>query len=480
MKPAPRVAVLISLAVLACAAAEPVTISVDARQPGSAIPNNALGLSFETSLVLPGGRGVHYFRRDNQPLVALFKTLGVKSLRIGGNSVDAPGIPIPSPADLAALFEFAEAAGVKVIYSVRLQDGQPDSAALAARFIHDHYPSAIETLAIGNEPGYYKDYDIYRAKWSAIRDAIVSVFPQVRFSGPDQNPAPELCRKMVHDFGGAAPGSLVEITVHNYPFGCAYRNPSEHDAAKLIPVDAAAGREKMLAPAAYGTYDKILRGIAEAVSGAPVSFRLTETNSFWFSGLEGASDRYASALWAVDYLHWWTSHGASGLSFHTGDRTGGAISLPCRYAAFVSSSKGYEVRPLAYGMKLFDLGSHGKVLPVSLSGADRGLVAYAILREDNTVVVTIIDKSHGEAAASQDVQLKLGKPLAAAKAQAIFLTAADGDIAAGSSVVTLGGAPIGEDGSWNGHWTPLPVTAAADAITVTIPPASAAVVRIAP
>jgi hypothetical protein len=339
MRPALLTA-LFSLTVVACVAAEPITISVDPRQPGAKISANTLGLSFETSLMLPNDKGVRYFRPDNKPLVELFKTLGVKSLRIGGNSVDAPEIPVPGQADVAALFEFASAADVKVIYSVRLQNGDPQSAVQIAKQIHDHYAATLESFAIGNEPGYYKNYEVYRAKWSAIRDAIVAVFPKARFCGPDQNPSPELCRKMVRDFGGAS-GRLVQLTLHSYPFGCSYRNPGERDVTKLVPIDDAAARESMLAPAAYGTYEKIRQGIADAVAGTPVSFRLTETNSFWFSGIKGASDSYASALWGLDYLHWWTSHGAAGLNFHTGDRTGGAVSLPCRYAAFVSSAQGY-------------------------------------------------------------------------------------------------------------------------------------------
>ena len=479
MRPIPlALLALLCLTAAASPAAEPVTIAVDPLHPGPRISPDALGLSFETSLMLPDDHGVRYFRPGNRPLVALFRTLGVHSLRIGGNSVDAPGIPVPSPADVASLFEFAKAAGVKVIYSVRLENGDPASAAQLAKQIHDHFADTLQSFAIGNEPGYYKDYDVYRAKWTAIRDAIVSVFPEARFCGPDQNPSPELCRRMAHDFG-APSGRLVQITVHSYPFGCAFRNPSQRDVTKLIPVDPAAAREKMLSPAAYATYEKIRQGIAEAVSGTPLSFRLTETNSFWYSGLAGASDRYASALWAADYLGWWTSHGAAGLNFHTGDRTGGAVSLPCRYSAFVSSPNGYEVRPLAYGMKLFALGSQGRVLPVAVpSSAEAQLAAYAVLADDHAILVTIINKDHGAGAAGTDVQVKLGGPSAPAKAQAIFLRAANGDIAADSSAVTLGGAPIGQDGAWNGRWTPLPPAPDPHTLTIPMPPASAAVIRL--
>jgi hypothetical protein len=467
--------ILLSL-IIRSAAAEPITIFVNCRQPGAEISERTLGLSYETSLLLQDEKGVHYFRPANKPLVAVFKTLGIKCLRIGGNSVDAPSIPIPTEADVSALFEFARAAGVKVIYSVRLQDGDPQSAAKFAKQIHDHFADTLDCFAIGNEPGYYKDYDFYRTKWAAIRDAMAAVFPKARFCGPDQNPSPDLCKKMVRDFASAG---LVQITQHSYPFGCAYKNPKERDVTRLIPMDAAASREKMLAPDAYGTYEKILKGMTEAVAGTSVSFRLSEVNSYWFSGLKGASDSYASALWGLDYLYWWAAHGADGLNFHTGDRTGGAVALPCRYAAFASSSHGYEVRPLGYGMKMFDLGGRGKQIPVSVPPESaQALVAYGALTNDKTVLITIINKTHGVGATNLDIQLGLDPPLAASEARVIYLTARNGDLAADSSEVTLGGAPMREDGSWQGHWTPLSVFANdPHGIIVTMPPASAAVIK---
>ena len=222
------------------AAAEAATVSVNTSQPGTQIRRDALGLSYETSLMLPDAHGVHYFRPDNKPLIALFKTIGVKSLRIGGNSVDAPNVAVPSEADVTAFFEFAKAAGVKVIFSVRLEEPKsPDatnasliaspgslanaqSAARFAKFIHDHYSGVLDCFAIGNEPGYFKDYALYSSKWKAIHDAIVAVYPDAKFCGPDQNPSPELDAKMAHDFAGAG---LIKITQHSYPFGCAYKNP---------------------------------------------------------------------------------------------------------------------------------------------------------------------------------------------------------------------------------------------------------------
>jgi len=94
----------------------PVTLSIEPASAGELINPEFTGLSYEVALVLPAANGVHYFRADNAPLVALFRTLGIKSLRIGGNTSDRNVRQLPAEADLASLFGFAKAAGVKVIY----------------------------------------------------------------------------------------------------------------------------------------------------------------------------------------------------------------------------------------------------------------------------------------------------------------------------------------------------------------------------
>lgn len=460
-------------------ATEAAVVSVMTTKPGAKIPADALGLSYETSLMLPSTNGVRYFRPDNKPLVQMFRTLGIKSLRIGGNSVDAASIAIPGEADIRSLFEFAKAAGVKVIYSVRLEDGDPQSAAAIAKFIRQHYAKTLDSFAIGNEPkGYYKDTNVFLAKWSAIRDAMVAVWPDARFCGPDDNPSVPWCKLMVHHFG-APTGPLVQITQHSYSFGCSYKNPGEKDVTKLVPVDVSTAREKMLAPDACKIYQKIYDGIQVSIGVAPISFRMTEVNSYWFSGLQGASDSYASALWGLDYTHWWTMRGADGLNFHTGDRTGGAINLPCRYAVFVTSTNGYEARPLAYGLKLFSIGGQGRVLPVVVEGeTNQNLVAYATLADKTTVNVTLINKAFGPITTNTEVRIEFASSLAGKEAKALYLTARNGDIAAGSSAVALGGASILPDGTWRGEWTSLPVASPTNCLSLTMPPACAAVVRV--
>jgi hypothetical protein len=457
---------------------DPIVVQIGSDPAGSIVPADALGLSYETSLLRPNADGLRYFRPENRELLQVFKTIGVKSLRIGGNSVDDPKVPLPDQDDVRSLFRFARQTGVKVIYSVRLQNGDPASAAEFARLIRGEFRNELECFAIGNEPSYYKDYAVYKAKWVAIRDAIVCVFPEARFCGADDNPKPELIANLVRDFG-TREGRLVQITQHSYPFGCSYKNPKEgtKDVTKLIPVDAAEARNRMLTAPPLGLYEEILKGMKAAVAGTPLTFRLTETNSYWFSGLAGASDRYASALWAVEYLHWWMSHGAAGINFHTGDRTGGSVNLPCRYAAFVSSAKGYEVRPLAYGMKLFAESGTGRYLPTHIA-APQGeqVAAYAVARGDGVIAVTLINRNAKDEAG---IRIDVASVQTVQRARVLRLQAKANDPAAESRDVTLNDASIDDAGKWNGKWLALGKPAlAGTAVSVTLAPASAAVVEI--
>jgi hypothetical protein len=457
---------------------EQIAVNITTNKPGQNISEESVGLSYETKQLLPDENGVHYFSQDNTSLLKMFKTLGVRNLRIGGNSVDASNIPIPDEDDLHSFFQFAKAAKVKVIYSVRLQDGDPKSAQQIAKVINENYSDVLESLAIGNEPSYYEDYEVYVSKWTAIRDAILEVYPDAVFCGPDQNPDAERLKKLVDDFGYPE-GRLVQLTQHNYPFGCSYQNYRERDVTKLVPYDAEESIDKMLADTAYAIYEDILKGMVDAVEGTPITFRLSETNSFWYSGLKGASDRYASALWALDYMHWWTSHGAEGLNFHTGDLTGGEIILPCRYAAFVSSGIGYEAKPLAYGMKLFSLGGKGQSLPVDISSTSNHLlVAYANLNPPNEVLVTLINKAHKDKQ-SKEISIQFDRSIIDSDVEVIFLNAEANNIAATSSDLVLGNSQIEHDGTWEGHWQKLPESQVVDnSLTINLQPASAVLLRL--
>lgn len=455
----------------------PVTIKLNTRETGIEISPLALGLSYEMKDILPNQNGEYYFHPDNKALINLLKTLGIRHLRLGGNSVDSPNVPTPSEKDIHTFFQFARAAGLTVIYSIRLQDGDLEYARMVAKIINDNYKDLVESISIGNEPYYYRDNEVYINRWSSIHDAILEVYPDAVFNGPDTNPNIERMKALISNFDNNE-GRLVQITQHSYPFGCSYENPGEPVYIKLIPKDRVLSRENMLNPSSYAIYQGIFNIINEAIEGTNLSFRLSETNSYWYSGLREVSNSFASALWGLDYLYWWTTHGAEGLNFHTGDITGGVRRQPAFYAAFATSDEGYAAMPIAYGMKLFAMGSNGNSIPVEISTPDnKNIVAYSTVSKEGNVFLTIINKEY-KINKDQKISIRLDRKISDTQIKSIALNAKNNDIAEITDI-TLGEASINEDGSWEGKWNDINTSSIDDfTLGISIPCASALLIKI--
>src|SRR5208282_2487787 len=118
-------------------AASSIDITLDSKSPGSTISSGFIGLSYEMSLVCPAQSGEYFFSPANKPLIKLFQTLGIQNLRVGGNTADRVTVKIPNKADIDSLFAFAQGAGVKVIYTLRLNGNNPVDAAETAKYIMD-------------------------------------------------------------------------------------------------------------------------------------------------------------------------------------------------------------------------------------------------------------------------------------------------------------------------------------------------------
>jgi hypothetical protein len=183
------------------ASTKPIVVSVETSKPGLEVSPKMMGLSYETSLLRPREDGTRYFRPDNKTLVTLFKTIGIKSLRIGGAATDSTKQPVPSEEDIESLFGFAKEADVKVIYSVRGGDSKTikvsDNVALAkraAKLIHSRYKDQLDLFAIGNEPYYWlRDHERYVKKWKILRDGVLAGYPDALFCGADKALLPSWC-----------------------------------------------------------------------------------------------------------------------------------------------------------------------------------------------------------------------------------------------------------------------------------------------
>ena len=449
-------------------AQSPVTIRLSTQKPGATVAPDFVGLSFEMQCVLPGTNGNHFFSTKNKRLIATFKTLGVENLRVGGNTADRPTLPTPGTADVDSLFAFAKAADVKVIYTLRLNQGSLDAATQMANYITRHYADRLSCFAIGNEPNVFsKEYAPYLAEWKRYAAQITAATnsPNAKFCGPSTSPGHEIwARDFAIEFGNHGP--LAFVSQHDYPGGDARR-----------ATNAVAARDKILAPAIDEHYQKFAAAFVPAILSNSLPYRLEEANSFYDGGAFDVSDTFASALWALDYQWWWASHGAGGINFHTGDKVAARDeNKPCRYAVFWTSAHGYNIHPIGYALKMFSLGGQGSLLPATIESADNlNLTAYAVGDGKRNYCVTVINREHGESARAAEVTLDT--ELAGSRAQAMFLTAPEGNVASKSGVM-LGGAEIQDDASWRGHWTPLAKPSANGQFTLKLPAATAVLIKI--
>jgi hypothetical protein len=474
------VALATLLAPFVHAAESPVTIHIDTKNPGRPVPADFSGLSFEASLLLPNENGVRYFRPDNLPLSNLFHTLGIKSLRIGGNTSDRDARQLPSEADLDSLFTFAKVAGVKVIYCLRLRNGNPQADAATVKYVMSRYAPQIDCFSIGQEPSAYPvgtndtrpnsqrmgggnekyQYPNYAADWKKFADVITAAVPDAELCGPGVHNNGSWAQKFMADFGAGHHVAL--ITEHLYPGGA---------GGKVLTPEI--GRDRMLSDDFIRVYQKLHDSFAMTAVSNGLPYRLEEVNNFFNGGAKDVSDTFASALWGLDFMCWWAAHDAAGLNFHTGNRVAAGSTLqPSKYTAFFSTTNGYIVRPLGYGIKAFDLGSHGKLLPVKLSSAENlNLTAYAVLGDDKNLNLTIVNKEHGPAGRAANVSIEQSET-GVVNGELISLSAPNNDVSAESGE-TLGGGQIQSNGIWNGKWTPL-----RDVSKIKVPAASAVIVRL--
>lgn len=311
MRPLQKLLSIASLATLSLGSAfGQVTVHVDPHATGKPIPENFLGLSFETSATLPDAKGHYpYFDPANQPLIPLFNTIGVKSLRIGGNTSDRPSVPVPTTVDIDQVFAFAQRANVRMIYTLRLRDSTPPQVPLTASHIMEHYPALVDCLVVGNEPNVYEHtYPKYAEDLKAFYPAVLSVAPHAKFCGPSTTPGSGTwVNSYIKDFHQMP--QLYQVVQHSYPGG---------NSRKLT--DPAAARANMLSANFEHDYQHLYDAFVPTALSSGVQYRIEETNSYYNGGAKDVSNTFASSLWALSYMYWWLAHDAQGINFHTGDQ----------------------------------------------------------------------------------------------------------------------------------------------------------------
>jgi hypothetical protein len=187
--------------------------------------------------------------------------------------------------------------------------------------------------------------------------------------------------------------------------------------------------------------------------------------------VQGASNAFAAALWALDHLHWWAAHGCAGVNFHNKQwvLTDTIIPDPA------GSAEGYVITPKGYGIKAFTLGAAGQVLPAQIQNpAGVNVTAYGVSGAGENYV-TVINKAHGADAA--DAAVTITVPGAGGQGTQVMTLAGaqPGDARGGTA--TLGGATITGGAPWAGTWSALPA-GPQGGISLTVKATTAALVKI--
>lgn len=319
----------------------PVTVTVTDSGRGADLSAHFMGLSYETSMLLPKD-GRYYFNPNDEALINTFRTLGIKSLRIGGNSVDDSRVAIPQEKDIDVLFRFARAAGVKVIYSFRLKRGNPADSARLARYIVANYADALDCFAIGNEPNVYlPTYEAYLPQWKLQYHAILQAVPQATFDGPSVNGRNNYALNLARDMFPA--GHLAMASEHYYFMGSGEEGERDPEGT----------RDKFLSNNTHWDYQQAYDRVGGVLAREHVPYRIDELNSCFNGGAKGSSDTYASTLWALDCTHWWAARPILGLNYHTTERpVGGGDFTAANYASFVHTPGGGGIDHETAGLRL--------------------------------------------------------------------------------------------------------------------------------
>jgi len=410
--------------------------------------NRYIGLSFESG-DLNSGR---YDNVGNLP--QLMRNLGRAVMRFGGNSVDTSYYGI-SQGNLAGLVRLATATGWTVLFSENLGHFDASEVTSDARAVSKALGGRLFALACGNEPDIFTNAGLrapgyswgqYESQESRCLTAIRAGAPHAPIEGPDT--ANDI---WLTYFAAAKKGSVRALGQHFYPMGCGLggRSPAQFDATLLSPGQVAK-------EAAF------LTASAKAARTARAPLRLTETNTACNGGAPGASNTYATALWAVDYLLTGTEHGVSGFNFHTILTDCGGYTPLCEVGWNT-----YAAQPLYYGLLFTHLLGIGKLVPATVA-APRGdyLTAFALKPASGDVRLMVENLTGSDA----DVTLRPGgNPSTAA---VLRLT--------GPSLLATGGVRIqGAAVAGNGTLTrgrATTVSCAAGRCQVTLPPYSAALV----
>ncbi len=410
----------------------------------------------------------------NSKLVALYKLLGTPGMRIGANDVDvsnwvgtgaAPTQPSGQPFThsintgmVDELCGFLAATGVKIIYGVNFHSDNVSASAAEAAYVMGKCGSSIYGFEIGNEIDKYGTWSSQQSQYESFGTAIIAT-PGANLIGPATTGG------AYSSFGVPFAASesakfgdrLVLLTQHYYT-GSAGSTSATAATLQTIKSDIPTITSTMNTAAVKGK--------------VPNGYRFGECNTFSGHGQMGVSDTLIAGLWVLDLMFENAEHGSSGVNFHGGE-TGMDGTKPFYYEPIMENQGAVvQVQPVYYAMLLFTQAGTGAMVSTSVSTSNPNFTAYAIKASGFTSVV--LDNKN----ASQGVSATVNLGSAVQSASAIYLQGTPaGSLSAGATSVTLAGAQVTASAAWNRN-PPFMQATSGNTVSVYVPPASAALVRI--
>jgi hypothetical protein len=451
-----------SLKLFAQAPATTTTLKLHPETPGARVPENFIGLSYETNQLTDPA----FFSIENTGLIAQFRALtphGV--LRIGGNTSDI-GWWKPTPdskrpeihvrdigggeptSDLAYpitpeaihnLRAFLDHTGWTCIYGINLGTNTPTRAADEAEVVVKVLGSVtnggkLEYFQLGNEPDLFSSHlrdkatwsaDLYMNEWLAEADAIRARVLSARFGLPDTSGNPDWYAVIVTRLLALQNPPNVVALSHHYYIGGPPSNPEMTIPHILAPT-----------PRVQQLGHDIRAAAARLGDGQhkPIPYRMTEGNTCYRGGKPGVSDVLAASLWAADYLLHLASMGYAGVNLHGGDGKAVGNSLgghlpgddivlaqhgdPTRhphpyYTPIAHIGDDYLLEPVAYGMLFAGHFAGSTIIPIDFNPGPVNATAYAALLPTGQRLVAILNKDATQPLPINLPQFRLGHTLSA-------------------------------------------------------------------
>jgi hypothetical protein len=444
------------------------TVTVNRGTTIGTVGKDFLGFSFEkthlTNSTLNGA---------NAPMIALFKLIGPPVIRIGANDVElCSWVPAKLPAGgggpygnqigtamVDGLNDFLNATGSRVIYGLNFSLNNPANDATEATYAQTKLGAKLYGFEIGNELDKYGTWASQRTQYESIATSVVNAVPAARLIGPASTGggATSLSTPWAQNESAKFPNKVVLLTQHYYLGGAGTTT------ATVVGLQTVKGD----IPTISATMNT-----AAVSNHIPDGYRFGEANSFFSHGQMGVSDTLVAGLWSLDLMFVIAGHGASGINFHGGE-TGMDGTRPFYYEPIMESNGVVQaVQPVYHGMLLFYLAGQGHVLQTAVSTTNANFTAYALdYQADGSTSVVLNNKN-----ATTGVQVTVNVGTAVTSASAIYLQGS-GSLTAEASTVTLAGARVSAQGTW-ARTAPFTQTTAGNTVSIFVPPASAALVRV--